>query len=121
MRTRAARRVLCAVTAAIAKEAPMTRSFRFFASVLGALVLLPLAGCDPGAAAAADGGSSDPLASLEQETGQSWTVRWHPDVHTPAVLAGRTAPLAASPQDAERAGRAFLLKVHALYQMTSPD
>ena len=99
----------------------MTRSVRSLASVLGALVLLPLAGCNPDESATSDGSSADPLASLEHETGQTWTVRWHPDVHTPALLAGRTAPIAASPQDAERAGRAFLLKVHALYQMSSPD
>ena len=99
----------------------MTRSIHPLACVLATLVFFPLAGCsfsDPGSP---DGGVADPLASLEHETGETWTVRWHPDVHTPALLTGHTAPLAASPQDAERAGRAFLLKLHALYQINSPD
>lgn len=84
-------------------------------------LLIPIAGCSGyGFGDSGDGGAADPLAQLEADTGTTWTVRYHPDVHTPAFLEGRTAPMAATPSDAERAGRAFLLHYHAIWQM-APD
>jgi Zn-dependent metalloprotease len=95
------------------------------------LVLLSLsslalagAGCDPSsdASASLDAGTPrEALAQLERETGQKWRVRLHPDLQTPAFLEGRTAPMAATAADAERAGRAFLRAHRALFGMRAPD
>jgi Zn-dependent metalloprotease len=63
----------------------------------------------------------DPLAQLERDTGHRWYARYHADLHTPAFLDGRTAPLAASPQDALREGRAFLYKYAALFGLHDDD
>lgn len=63
-----------------------------------------------------DGVASDPLKQLETETGHSWSVRWRDD-HTPAFLEGRTAPLAATADDAARSGRDFLKRHGALFAM----
>jgi bacillolysin len=81
------------------------------------VLLLPLAGCGPTEAPLPDAAPLDALGELERDTGQKWTVRWHKDVHIPAFLEGRTAPLAATANDAERAGRAFLIRYHALFGM----
>jgi bacillolysin len=77
--------------------------------------------CSSSSSLTDDAGTDDALAALERDTGRSWTVRWHPDLHTPAYLQGRTAPLAATPGDAERAGRAFLTQYRALFRMSAPD
>ena len=68
-----------------------------------------------------DGGTVDPLQQLESDTGQQWSVRWRSDLHTPALLEGRTAPMATTGPDAERVGRAFLRRYGALYGMGSDD
>ena len=52
------------------------------------------------------GGGLDPLQQLEEDTGHSWSIRWRQELHTPALLEGRTAPMATTGGDAERAGRA---------------
>ncbi len=87
------------------------------------LVVLALtAGCaSPGSTNVGNSdGANDPLQQLEADTGQTWTVRWRDDLHTPALLEGRTAPLATTGPDAERAGRQFLKRYGALFGM-SPD
>jgi thermolysin len=61
------------------------------------------------------------LEQLERDTGHRWHARWHSDLHTPAFLDGRTAPLAASPPDAVREGRAFLYKYAALFGLHDDD
>ncbi len=94
---------------------------RYQARVLGALALFSLVGCTAASAPTDGGAADDPLADLDRDTGQMWTVRYHSDLHTPAYLVGRTPPLAATPADAERAGRAFLTRYAALYQMSAPD
>jgi Zn-dependent metalloprotease len=86
-----------------------------------AALALTTPGCGSSTNALSDGGADDALAQLERDTGQTWTVRFHADVHTPAFLDGKTPPLAASPRDAERAGRAFLLRYRGLFQINSPD
>ena len=97
---------------------------RFLTRVLPDLLLVVIAGCQAADRALPDGGSQDnALAALERETGQPWVVRYHPDLKTPAFLEGRTAPLAVTPQDAERAGRAFLrrrMQLHGLNSSTAP-
>src|SRR5512142_1460625 len=65
--------------------------------------------------------ASDPLQQLEADTGQTWTVRWRDDLHTPALLEGRTAPIATTGPDAERAGRQFLRRYGALFGMSDAD
>ena len=81
-------------------------------SALFFALALIAAGCSAGAAAPSfapsDGGGIDPLQQLEEDTGHSWSVRWRQELHTPALLEGRTAPLATTGADAERAGRDFL-------------
>ncbi len=61
------------------------------------------------------------LAALEAETNTTWTVRYHADVHTPAFLEGRTAPMVAKPSDAARASLTFLRDHRALFLLGSPD
>jgi Zn-dependent metalloprotease len=88
------------------------------------VIWVALAGCGPSTpdpTADAGGGTPDPLSQLEADTGARWRIRWHPDIHTPAFLEGKTDPLAATPKDAERAARAFLLKYAALYQLSGTD
>lgn len=88
-------------------------------------IFLPLlfAGC--GGAAPGESAPEDPqaaaLAALGRDTGSKWTVRYHADVHTPAFLEGRTAPVAVSPNEAARAARAFFANYGALFKMTAPD
>ncbi|MCU1281242.1 MAG: peptidase family protein [bacterium] len=89
------------------------------------LVVLALAaGCGTNArepVVGSDGAVNDPLQQLETETGHQWTVRWREDLHTPALLEGRTAPMATTGADAERAGREFLRRYGALYDMGADD
>ncbi len=75
----------------------------------------------PGDGSNSDGGGSDPLQDLIAETGHDWTVRWRDDLHTPALLEGGTAPMAATPRDAMRAGREFIRRHGALFMMTADD
>jgi bacillolysin len=63
----------------------------------------------------------DPLSELDAETGHTWTVRWHDDIHTPAFLEGGTAPMATTADDAARAGRDFLRRHAALFSMGPND
>lgn len=63
----------------------------------------------------------DPLQQLEAETGHEWSVRWHADIHTPAFLEGRTAPMATTGADAERTGRDFLRRHAALFSIGDGD
>ncbi len=84
------------------------------------LVIVALAvGCSRGTTAG--GASTDPLQQLEADTGHSWTVRWRADLHTPALLEGRTTPMASTADDAARAGRAFLRRHGALFAMGDAD
>ena len=92
------------------------------------LVVLALAaGCGPtntrdASVGSSDGGAvDDPLQLLEAETGHHWTVRWRDDLHTPALLEGRTAPMATTGSDAERAGREFLTQHRLLFSMGDLD
>lgn len=88
------------------------------------LMVVALAGCGPSAPDAladAGGGAPDPLSQLEADSGGRWRIRWHQDLHTPAFLEGKTDPMAATPKDAERAARAFLLKYAALYRLGGSD
>ena len=62
----------------------------------------------------------DPIAALERETGHPWTLHLRADA-TPALLEGRTAPLAATATDALRAGRQFLKRHRALFNMGDSD
>ena len=87
-----------------------------FRSLAPLIAVLAVTGCgappDDGTIPAA-GGTPDQqaaLQALEDDTGSPWTVRWHRDVHTPAVLEGRTAPLAMNTAAAEKAAYAFLAK-----------
>jgi bacillolysin len=89
-------------------------------------VLTLAAGCGPtnmlqGTDGNSDAAINDPLLQLEAETGHAWTVRWREDVHTPALLEGRTAPMATTGADAERAGRDFLKHHGALFSMGGDD
>jgi Zn-dependent metalloprotease len=65
--------------------------------------------------------ATDPLQQLIAETGHSWTARWRDDLHTPALLEGKTAPMATTPDDAARAGRDFLRRHGPLFSMTADD
>ena len=86
------------------------------------LIVLALAGCGPTMhALSSDGAARDPLQALEDETGHSWTVRWQPDIHTPAFLEGRTAPMATTADDAARTGRDFIQRHGALFSMGDTD
>jgi bacillolysin len=90
------------------------------------LVILALtAGCGSHAAGTlandnADA-ATDPLQQLEADTGASWSVRWRDDLHTPALLEGRTAPMATTGPDAKRVGRQFLRRYGALFAMGPDD
>ena len=107
----------------------MSRTLTFATLTVAATVfaiVVACAGCRGGGpsysfGASPDGGGADPLQQLEEDTGHSWSVRWRQELHTPAMLEGRTAPLATTGDDAERAGRAFLLKYGALYAMKPGD
>jgi len=90
------------------------------------LVVLALAaGCGSAASTSSagnsDGATTDPLQQLEADTGQSWTVRWRAELHTPALLEGRTAPMATTGPDAERTGRQFLRRYGALFGLRDSD
>jgi bacillolysin len=90
------------------------------------LISILLSGChswtDHTANPATDGDHvTDPLEALEKDTGHPWTVRYHTALKTPAFLEGRTLPLAATPSDAERAGKAFLTKYRQLFLMAAPE
>lgn len=63
----------------------------------------------------------DPLQELEAETGHTWTVRWHDDLHTPAFLEGGTAPMATTADDAARTGRDFVRRHALLFSMGPND
>lgn len=90
-------------------------------SLSSLLFLAVVAGCGGAQDPSTVGATTDPLQQLEAETGHSWTVRWQPDVHTPAFLEGRTAPMATTAADAERVGRDFLLRHATLYSMGGDD
>jgi bacillolysin len=100
------------------KEGDMNRT-------LTLVVLALAAGCGPtstrSSAGTSDGATNDPLQQLEAETGHTWTVRWREDLHTPALLEGRTAPMATTGPDAERAGREFLTGHRLLFSMGDLD
>lgn len=87
------------------------------------VVLLSLTGA--GCAMADPGAPGDPqlaaLQALEEETGTTWRVRWQRDVHTPAFLEGRTAPMIARHASAEKAARSFLNEHRPLFQIASAD
>lgn len=85
------------------------------------VAFLLLAACRPAEPYLAEVSPLDSLSELERETGSRWTVRWHPDVRSPAFLEGRTPPLAATPQDAERVGRLFLRTHPELFGMHPAD
>jgi thermolysin len=92
-------------------------------STLGFRIVVPFVALAAGCQAqptVVDGGPLDPLAQLEADTGASWSVRWQTDVHTPAFMEGRTPPMAATPADARRAGRAFFMKYHSLFGLDGP-
>ena len=59
------------------------------------------------------------LAALESETGQPWTLRIHPDIHTPAFLEGGMAPVLAKESQADKIARGFLGAHAALFKMES--
>ncbi|MEO6954876.1 MAG: M4 family metallopeptidase [Polyangia bacterium] len=61
------------------------------------------------------------LAALEQETGHPWQARLHAQLGTPAFLEGRTTPVAATPDDAARAARAFVTAHQQLFSLTGDD
>jgi Zn-dependent metalloprotease len=65
--------------------------------------------------------TSDPLSALAAETGHTWTARYRDDLQTPALVEGRTAPLAATGDDALRAARQFLRRHRALFSMGDGD
>ena len=88
------------------------------------VILALAAACGPGTGQSrdgSDGSAADPLQQLEAETGHAWTVRWRDDLHTPALLEGRTAPMATTGSDAARAGRDFLRRHGALFSMGVDD
>ena len=68
-----------------------------------------------------DQGALDALAQLDAETGVTWSARWYSDLHTPAFLEGRTAPLANTAVDAARAGRVFIRAHSALFALGDAD
>jgi bacillolysin len=100
------------------KEGDMNRT-------LTLVVLALAAGCGPTTtmqgSAGSDGAVTDPLQQLESETGYTWTVRWRQDLHTPALLEGKTAPMATTASDAERVGREFLTRHRLLFSMGDSD
>jgi thermolysin len=61
------------------------------------------------------------LTALEVETGHRWTLRRDAGFGTIAFLDGRTAPLAATAKDAERAARLFLSQHSTLFSLSDPD
>jgi thermolysin len=85
----------------------------------GVVAALFLSGCK------SDPMSGDPqadaLANLESETGVPWTVRYHPDIHTPAFLDGKTAPMVARASDAAGAARGFFANHATLFRLGSID
>lgn len=87
------------------------------------VILTFVAGCagGPATGSGTTDGMTDPLQQLEADTGQPWTVRWRNDLHTPALLEGRTAPIATTGPDAERAGRQFLLRYGPLFGLGADD
>jgi bacillolysin len=88
------------------------------------LLTAGLAGCttvDPSPAPPGGDEQERALADLEQETGTPWIVRYHPDLHTPAFLEGRTAPLVAHASEAPGAARSFFRAHRALFKMVDPD
>src|SRR5688572_11187550 len=88
-----------------------------------AATVLWLAACEPPTPAPQQGGDEQQraLADLEAETGVPWTVRYHPALHTPAFLDGRTRPMVARTTETPGAARAFFRAHRALYRMTAPD
>ena len=68
-----------------------------------------------------DAPKPDALSTLERDTGQKWTVRYHRDIHTPAFLQGRTAAMPLTISQAEHAGLAFLERYRGLFQIDSAD
>lgn len=61
------------------------------------------------------------VEALKKETGHSWTVRYHPDLGTPAFLEGGTSPLALTLVDAERVSRSFVLGHRGLFRIAPDD
>lgn len=101
---------------------PLALSFHPAPAFLLALASVAI-GCGRPSLSSRSGDKSglDPLQQLEAETGTTWSVRWHSDIHTPAYLEGRTAPLANTADDAERAGRVFIRAHQALFSMADAD
>jgi Zn-dependent metalloprotease len=105
----------------------MARSISFSMFAFVGCIGLTGMGCDgahAGGDAAGGGGDPsglDPVAALAVETGHPWTVRWHPDIHTPAFLEGRTVAMAATADDAARAGRVWIRSHAALFSMKDAD
>ena len=79
-----------------------------------------LLGCDRSTAwlGIADAGAA---GQIDHDTGQEWSIRWQPDLPTVAFMEGRTQPLAVTPSDAERAGRAFIVRYHDLFALGSDE
>lgn len=93
-------------------------------SLCVALLALCAAGCAPAdpAEMPPDEASAAAVAALERETGTAWTVRFHPDVATPALLEGRTARLlASSGSGALTEARRFLAEHPALFRVDPRD
>src|SRR5690242_21850424 len=87
-----------------------------------AAITAALVGCSPREVAPPGGDPrAQALAALEADTGTTWTVRYHPDLHTAAFLDGRTAPLAAHPSQAAAAARGFLSTYRGLFALSSAD
>jgi Zn-dependent metalloprotease len=76
------------------------------------LLLAVLAACREAPAPPID---LTPLAQLERDTGVTWRVRYQPDLPTAAFLEGRTAPMARTGPEGERAGRSFLRRYGGLF------
>jgi bacillolysin len=104
----------------------MARSISFSLLAFANCIGLAAGGCGgTHAGGSLDGGSvdpgGDPIAALIAETGHPWSVRWHSDIHTPALLEGRTASMAATADDAARTGRVWLRAHGALFSMKDAD
>jgi Zn-dependent metalloprotease len=101
------------------QEALMIRNISFVPFAL----TLALGGCGRPSLRPSSGDTNglDPLQQLDAETGVTWSVRWHSDIHTPAYLEGRTAPLANTAVDAARAGRVFIRAHESLFSMADAD
>ncbi|HEX4459131.1 MAG TPA: M4 family metallopeptidase, partial [Polyangia bacterium] len=100
------------------------RSARMIRLTLVSALAVAFAGCGrPSLLSATHGdqGALDALAQLDAETGVTWTARWYADIHTPALLEGRTAPLANTAVDAARAGRVFIRAHAALFSLADAD